>query len=61
MVIANAGRVGLFGAIALTAGTDVITVAALMTLLIGVGTCEVAFDSSAQAFLPMLFRVPTPV
>ena len=54
MVIANAARVGLFGVIALTAGTDVITVAALMSLLVGVGTCEVVFDSSAQAFLPML-------
>jgi MFS family permease len=54
MVIANAARVGLFGVIALTAGTDIITIAALMMLLIGVGTCEVVFDSSAQAFLPML-------
>ena len=54
MVTANAARVGLFGVIALSAGTDVITVAALMSLLIGVGTCEVVFDSSAQAFLPML-------
>jgi MFS family permease len=54
MVVANAVRVGLFGVIALTAGTDVITIAALMMLLIGVGTCEVVFDSSAQAFLPML-------
>jgi MFS family permease len=54
MVVANAARVGLFGVIALTAGTDVINVAALMVLLIGVGTCEVVFDSSAQAFLPML-------
>jgi MFS family permease len=54
MIAANAARVGLFGVIALTAGTDVITVAALMSLLIGVGTCEVVFDSSAQAFLPML-------
>ena len=25
-----------------------------MSLLIGIGTCEVVFDSSAQAFLPML-------
>ena len=25
-----------------------------MSLLVGVGTCEVVFDSSAQAFLPML-------
>jgi len=54
MVIANTARVGLFGVIALTAGADVITIAALMSLLIGVGTCEVVFDSSAQAFLPML-------
>jgi MFS family permease len=54
MVVANAARVGLFGVIALAAGTDVINVAALMVLLIGVGTCEVVFDSSAQAFLPML-------
>jgi MFS family permease len=54
MVIANAARVGLFGVIALTAGADVITIAALMSLLVGVGTCEVVFDSSAQAFLPML-------
>ena len=54
MVIANVARVGLFGVIALTAGADVITIAALMSLLVGVGTCEVVFDSSAQAFLPML-------
>jgi MFS family permease len=54
MVVANAARVGLFGVIAVTAGADIITVAALMSLLIGVGTCEVVFDSSAQAFLPTL-------
>jgi MFS family permease len=54
MVIANVVRVGLFGVIALTAGADSITVAALMSLLVGVGTCEVVFDSSAQAFLPTL-------
>ncbi len=54
MVSANVARVGLFGVIAISAGTDIITVAALMSLLIGIGTCEVVFDSSAQAFLPML-------
>ena len=54
MITANVARVGLFGVIALTAGADSITVAALMSLLVGVGTCEVVFDSSAQAFLPTL-------
>ena len=54
MITANVARVGLFAVIALTAGTDSITVAALMSLLVGVGTCEVVFDSSAQAFLPTL-------
>jgi MFS family permease len=54
MVVANVVRVGLFGVIAVTAGADSITVVALMSLLVGVGTCEVVFDSSAQAFLPTL-------
>ena len=54
MITANVARVGLFGVIALTAGADSITIAALMSLLVGVGTCEVVFDSSAQAFLPTL-------
>jgi MFS family permease len=54
MVVANVVRVGLFGVIATTAGTDSITLFALMSVLVGVGTCEVVFDSSAQAFLPML-------
>ncbi|HEX4982821.1 MAG TPA: MFS transporter [Ilumatobacteraceae bacterium] len=54
MVVANVVRVGLFGVIAVTAGADSITVVVLMSLLVGVGTCEVVFDSSAQAFLPTL-------
>ena len=54
MITANVARVGLFGVIALTAGADSITIAALMSLLVVIGTCEVVFDSSAQAFLPMM-------
>ncbi|MGH9135169.1 MAG: MFS transporter [Ilumatobacteraceae bacterium] len=54
MVTANVARVLLFAVIALTAGADAITVASLMSLLVGVGICEVVFDSSSQAFLPML-------
>ncbi|HUF98442.1 MAG TPA: MFS transporter [Ilumatobacter sp.] len=47
-------RSGLFAAIAWLVSSDHLTVLALVALLIVIGSCEVVFDSAAQAFLPSL-------
>ena len=54
MVLANLVRVALFATIAVGATSDRLSIWSLFVLLIVVGSCEVLFDSSAQAFLPML-------
>jgi MFS family permease len=54
MVIANLVRVGLFAYIAYAAVTDRLSIWWLVAILVLVGSCEVVFDSTAQAFLPML-------
>ena len=54
MVLANLVRVLLFGGIAIGAVNDRLSIWSLFGLLIVVGSCEVLFDSTAQAFLPML-------
>lgn len=54
MILANLVRVLLFVVIALGAVTDSLSIWSLFGLLVIVGSCEVLFDSSAQAFLPML-------
>ncbi len=54
MVSANLIRVGLFAGIAIGAVTHNLSIWSLFGLLVVVGSCEVLFDSSAQAFLPML-------
>ena len=54
LVVANLVRVALFIAIAAAASTDQLGIWALIALLVVVGACEVLFDSTAQAWLPML-------
>ncbi len=54
MVLANLVRVGLFSLIAVGAVTERLSIWSLVALLVVVGSCEVVFDSTAQAFLPML-------
>lgn len=54
MLLANLVRVLLFAGIAIGAVNDNLSIWSLFGLLIVVGSCEVLFDSSAQAFLPML-------
>ena len=54
LVTANLIRVGLFIAIAGAASTDRLGIWVLIALLMVVGSCEVLFDSTAQAWLPML-------
>ncbi len=54
MVLANLIRIGLFTMIAVGAVTDRLSIWSLVALLLVVGGCEVVFDSTAQAFLPML-------
>ncbi len=54
LIVANLVRVGLFVAIAAAASADRLGVWALIALLVVVGSCEVLFDSTAQAWLPML-------
>lgn len=54
MLLANLVRVLLFAVIAIGAVSDNLSIWSLFALLIVVGSCEVLFDSSAQAFLPML-------
>ncbi len=54
MVAANLIRVGVFLLVAVGAERDLLSIWGLVGLLAIVGSCEVVFDSSAQAFLPML-------
>jgi MFS family permease len=54
MIGANVLRVGLFGTVAVGAATGWLDIPLLLGLLIAIGCCEVLFDSSAQAFLPMI-------
>ncbi len=54
MMLANLTRVMLFAAISVGAITDRLSIWTLFAILLIVGSCEVLFDSSAQAFLPML-------
>ena len=54
MIFANVNRVGVFTAIGLAALTDRLGIWLLILLLVVIGSCEVLFDSTAQAFLPML-------
>lgn len=59
MVTVNVVRAILFAIIAFCAATDNLTIWWFMLVLVGVGTCEVIFDMSAQAFLPEI--VPGPL
>ena len=54
LIAANLIRVGLFLTIATLATADRLGIWALVALLVAVGSCEVLFDSTAQAWLPML-------
>ncbi len=54
MIAANVVRVLLFGLIAAGAIVERLEVWHLLVLLLVIGACEVFFDSSAQAFVPML-------
>ncbi|NNE11518.1 MAG: MFS transporter [Ilumatobacter sp.] len=54
MITANLLRVVLFVGIGLAASADRLGIWALLALLVVVGSCEVLFDSTAQAWLPML-------
>ena len=54
MVAANLVRLAIFGGIAMAAVDDRLDIWVLIGLLVVVGSCEVLFDSTAQAFLPML-------
>ncbi len=54
MMLANLIRVVLFATISIGAITDHLSIWTLFAVLLIVGACEVLFDSSAQAFLPML-------
>ncbi len=54
MVSANLARVGLYSIIAAWAIQGGISIWWLVALLVVIGSCEVLFDSTAQAFVPML-------
>lgn len=54
MVTANLVRIALFGVVAVGAVDGWISVWLLVAVLAVIGSCEVLFDSTAQAFLPML-------
>jgi MFS family permease len=54
MVIANLVRLGVFVAIGIAAMAERLDIWLLIGLLVVIGACEVLFDSTAQAFLPML-------
>ncbi len=57
MVSTNLVRGALFVGLTITAATGTLHLWLLYLLLLGVGICEVIFDSSAQAFLPALVTV----
>lgn len=54
MVRANIARCVLFAVIAALAATGSMTIGVLVAVITLVGACEVAFDMSAQAFLPAI-------
>jgi MFS family permease len=54
MVCANVIRVALFSLIAIGAAAGRLDIPILVALLLVIGCCEVVFDSSAQAFLPLI-------
>lgn len=54
MVRANVARCLLFAVIATLAAMGSITIGVLIAVITLVGVCEVAFDMSAQAFLPAI-------
>ena len=54
MVCANVIRVALFSSIAIGAAAGWLSIPILIALLLVIGCCEVLFDSSAQAFLPLI-------
>ncbi len=54
MIAANVARVVLFSIVALGAIDGWLDITMLLALLLVIGCCEVLFDSSAQAFLPMI-------
>lgn len=54
MVLANLVRLVVFAGIGIAAVSDRLNIWVLVALLLTVGACEVLFDSTAQAFLPML-------
>ena len=54
MVTANVVRIALFTTVAVGAIDGWISIWLLVTVLVVIGSCEVLFDSTAQAFLPML-------
>jgi MFS family permease len=56
MVVANVVRVALYSLIGLGAIEGWITIWHLFALLLVIGSCEVVFDSTAQAFIPQLVR-----
>jgi MFS family permease len=54
MAAANLLRVLLFATIAVLAITERLSIWSLFAMLVVIGSCEVVFDSTAQAFVPML-------
>ncbi len=54
MVTVNIIRTVLYAIIAYSAWQGSLTIWSFMAILIGVGSCEVIFDMSAQAFLPAI-------
>lgn len=58
LVVASLVRIALFAVVAVGALDGWLQVWLLVTLLVVIGACEVVFDSTAQAFLPMLVDPP---
>ena len=54
MVTTNVIRTLLMAGLAVTAASHTLSIWLLYALILGVGICEVIFDSSAQAFLPAI-------
>lgn len=54
MVRANIARCALFAVIATLAATGSMSIGVLIAVITLIGACEVAFDMSAQAFLPAI-------
>ena len=59
MITANLVRISLFAVVAVGAVDGWLSIWLLVALLVIVGSCEVLFDSTAQAFLPMLVDSPS--